>query len=94
MIKIVVDSSEIVERRGVSKTSGNDYHLRIQTAYAFTVKDSGAVSQFPDKFEILLEKDVAPYAPGNYTLAPSAVFVGRDGRIELRPRLTAVPTKS
>jgi hypothetical protein len=87
MIKIAVSSPEIVERKGVGKTSGKDYHLRIQTAHAFTVSTEGVVSEYPDKFEILLDKDQPPYARGNYTLSPSAVFVGREGRMEVRPRL-------
>lgn len=87
MFKITVSSPEIVERKGVAKTSGKDYHLRIQTAYAFTVSPEGVVSEFPDKFEILLDKDQPPYARGNYTLSPSAVFVSREGRMDVRPRL-------
>ena len=91
MIKIVVSSPAIVERKGVGKVSGKDYHLRIQTAHAFTVDaDTGAVTEFPDKFEILLDKDQAPYARGAYSLSPSAVFVSREGRLDLRPRLIPV----
>lgn len=87
MIKIAVSSPEIVERKGIAKTSGKDYHLRIQTAHAFTVSPEGVVAEFPDKFEILLDKDQPPYQRGNYTLSPSAVFVSREGRMEVRPRL-------
>lgn len=90
-MKIVVTSAEIVERKGVAKVSGKEYHLRIQTAYAFTVSPEGVIPPFPDKFEILLEADHAPYAVGNYDLSPSAVFVSREGRLEVRPRLTPVP---
>lgn len=88
MIKIVISTTDIREMKGNAKATGNPYHLRIQTAHAFTVdKDSGSVSEFPDKFEISLEKDQTPYLRGAYQLAPSAVFVGRDGRLEVRPRL-------
>lgn len=90
-MKIIVSSSDIVERKGVAKLSGKDYHLRIQTAYAFTVSADGVIPPFPDKFEILLDPDHAPYAPGNYDLSPSALFVSREGRLEVRPRLTPVP---
>ena len=90
MIKIQITSPSIVERKGVSKVSGKDYHLRIQTAHAFTVDTDGAVAEFPDKFEILLDKDQVPFPRGVYTLSPSAVLVSREGRLEIRPRLVPV----
>lgn len=90
MIKIAVTSPSIVERKGTSKTSGKDYHLRIQTAHAFTISEDGIVAEFPDKFEILLDKEQVPYARGTYTLSPSACFVSRDGRLDIRPRLVPV----
>ncbi len=92
MIKIVISSPSIVERKGVSKTTNKDYHLRIQTGHAFGVDTDGVIGEFPDKFEILLDKDQTPYAKGVYTLSPSAVFVSREGRLDIRPRLMPVPT--
>jgi Helix-destabilising protein len=90
MIKIVVTSPDIREMKGVGKTSGKPYHMRFQTGHAFTVDKDGVVAEFPDKFEIILEADQVPYARGSYTLQPSAVFVSREGRLELRPRLAPV----
>ena len=89
MIKIVISSPEIREMKGIGKTSGKPYHMRIQTGYAFTVSPDGVVVDFPDKFEIALEADQVPYARGQYTLSPAAVFVSREGRLECRPRLIA-----
>jgi len=95
MIKIAITSPDIREMKGVGKVSGKPYHMRIQTAHAFTVDPAtGAVAEFPDKFEIALDADQPAYARGNYTLSPSAVFVGRDGRMEVRPRLVPVAAKS
>ena len=94
MIKIVVSSPVIVERKGIAKASGNEYHLRIQTAHAYTVDEHGTICEFPDRFEILLDKEQAPYPRGSYMLSPSAVFVSREGRMEVRPRLTAFPAKA
>lgn len=91
MIKIQITSSDIREMKGIGKTSGKPYHMRFQTGYAFTIDQSGVVSEFPDKFEITLEDGQVPYARGTYQLQPSAVFVNRDGRLEVRPRLAAVP---
>lgn len=96
MIKIVVSSPDFREMKGVGKTSGKPYHMRIQTAHAFTVSTDGVVAEFPDKFEIALEDNQVPYPRGVYTLAPSSVSVSRDfGRLEVRtPRLVAVPSKA
>ena len=95
MIKIAISTPEIREMKGIGKTSGKPYHMRIQTGHAYTVDQStGQVSEFPDKFEIALDADQVPYARGHYTLSPSAVFVGRDGRMEIRPRLVPVAAKA
>jgi len=93
MIKIVITSPEIKELKGIGKTSGKPYHMRFQTGHAFTVDpNTGTLGEYPDKFEFTLEEGQQPYARGSYQLSPSAVFVGRDGRMELRPRL--VPIKA
>lgn len=87
MIQIRITSPDIREMKGVGKTSGKPYHMRFQTGHAFTVDKDGAVAEFPDKFEIVLEADQLPYPRGSYTLQPSALFVSRDGRLEVRPLL-------
>jgi Helix-destabilising protein len=90
MIKVVVSTPEIREMKGTAKVSGKPYHMRIQTAHAYTCDKDGVIGEFPDKFEISLDTDQAPYPRGAYTLSPSALFVGRDGRLEVRPRLVPV----
>ncbi len=90
MIKVAVSSPEIREMKGLAKVSGKPYHMRIQTAHAYTFDKDGVQCEFPDKFEISLDADQLPYARGVYTLSPSALFVGRDGRLEVRPRLVPV----
>lgn len=94
MINVAITSPDIREMKGVAKASGKPYHMRIQTGYAFTVAADGTIADFPDKFEIALDADQVPYPRGKYTLQPSAVFVSRDGRLEVRPRLAPVATSS
>jgi hypothetical protein len=89
MIKIAITSPEIKELKGIGKISGKAYHMRIQTAHAFIVDKDGVVGEFPDKFEIALEEGQIPYPRGTYTLAPSSVYISRDGKFECRPRLVA-----
>lgn len=88
MIKIVITSPEVRNMKGIGKTSGKPYDMNFQTGYAFTQdKNTGLVAEFPDKFEFTLETGQAPYPKGNYTLSPSALYVGRDGHIEVTTRL-------
>ena len=90
MIRIVITSPEFREMKGIGKTSGKPYEMRFQTAHAFTVDKDGVVAEFPDKFEIILDKDQPPYPRGNYQLQPSSLYVSRDGRIECSPRLAPI----
>ena len=97
MIRIVITSPEIREMQGLAKVSGKPYHMRFQNAHAYTVDKDGAEGEFPDKFELMLEKDQIPYPRGKYTLHPSAFRVSRDGKPEFLARLApvlAAPAKS
>lgn len=95
MIKIFVTSPEVREMKGIGKTSGKPYHMRFQTGHAFTVDPfTGAAGEFPDKFEISLEDGQFPYQRGYYTLAPGALRVNREGRLEVRPQLVAIQAKA
>lgn len=80
MLNIVVSKSEIRELKGTGKTSGKPYHLRIQTAHAYTIDAEGTQSEFPEKFEIMLRDTDAPYPRGRYTLHPASLSV-KDGRL-------------
>lgn len=91
MITIAITSPEIREMKGIGKTSLKPYHMRIQTAHAFTVSVDGVLAEFPDKFEIALDEGQFPYPRGKYVLADSSVMVSRDGRLEVRPRLVPAP---
>lgn len=88
-IRILTDKTQVL--KGVGKTSGKPYELHIQTGYAFTVDDSGAVAEIPEKFEFILPSDdqgliAKPFARGDYTISPASFFVDRNGRLSLNPR--------
>ena len=87
MLKIVIANPEVREMKGVGKTSGKPYHMRFQSAHAFTVDKSGVMAEYPDKFELQLDDGQIPYAKGEYKLSPNSLYVSRDGRLECRPRL-------
>ena len=91
MIKISVTSPETRHMKGIGKTSGKPYDFHIQTAYAHTISDTGVISDFPDKFEFTLRDGQAPYPRGAYELAPNAIAVSRDGKLEIVTVLKPVP---
>lgn len=80
MLNIVVTKPEIRELKGTGKTSGKPYHLRIQTAHAYTIDADGVQAEFPEKFEIMLRDTEQPYPRGKYTLHPASMVV-KEGRL-------------
>ena len=74
------------------KKTGHAAELRAQTAYLHSLNEDGQRGPVPDKFEILLPKgQTAGSAAGLYTLHPSAIYVDRNGRLQVAPRLAPVP---
>ena len=90
MIRIDIAQATVRELSGISAKNGKPYALRFQTGYAFTQDKDGNVPPYPEKFEISLDRDAAPYVVGSYQLHPSAVYVDRDGRLACSPRLTLI----
>lgn len=102
MIKVTISNEKPKTLEGIGKTSGKPYKMCLQNAYLHTIDKDGVQAPFPQKVEISAPKDAtgnpAPYAPGEYQLAPSSVYVGRDGKagleiqlIPLRPAAPATP---
>jgi hypothetical protein len=89
MIRLEIDSQDLNEIKGVSAKNGKPYHLRLQSGYAHVVGPDGKASKYPEKFEIMLESDEAPFPSGMYTLHPSSLVI-RDGRMVLAPRLAPI----
>lgn len=90
MIKVRVLSPSVRNLDGVSKGTGKEYHLRMQTAHGFFVSAEGEVSEYPDKFDVFLDKDQPHYPAGWYTLHPSAIYLNFDGKLSISPRLTPI----
>ena len=93
-IKITIAQGTAETINYKSKTDGSPQQLRKQTAYAHIVDSDNSPALYPEKFGFLLGRDQAPFAPGEYTLHPSAITV-RDGNLVLSPsRLTPVRAKT
>ena len=97
MIKITVAQTTVKEVSGTSQKNGKPYRMGFQTAYAHTVDKDGNQPPFPEKIELMLDKDerdnFKSYAVGDYQLHPSAVFVDQNGRLAVAPRLTPLLKK-
>lgn len=87
MIKVTIAQTTVRELKGTSKTTNKPYHMRFQNAYAHTVDKDGNAPPYPEKFEISLEIDQPAYAPGEYQLHPSSLYIDRDGRLAVSARL-------
>lgn len=98
MIQISVKSTEVRNQRGTGKTSGKAYDLSFQTVWAHTSDRKGNPNPFPEKVEIILDKNdqgAALFYPiGEYTLAPNSVYVDRSGNLSISPRLVVLKPKA
>ena len=86
MIKITVGREAAREMKGTGKTSGREYHFRVQRAYAHLVGRDGQLTEFPEAFSLNTDPAEGPYAPGEYVLSPSGLYV-RDEKLVLNVRL-------
>lgn len=94
MIKFTVPALPIRNMKGIGKTSGKPYDMNFQTVYAHTSDQSGQPLPFPEKTEIILPTDKPNgYPPGMYTLSPDSLYVGRNGNLEVAPKLVALAVK-
>lgn len=89
MIRIIVESDQI---RTINYTDkkGNPRQLRAQEARAYLVGPDGKPSEFPDKFEFLLNSEQTPYQRGTYALDPRSVFIDGDKKLRVAPVLLPV----
>lgn len=94
MIKVTVYQTTVREMRGVGKTSGKPYHLRIQNVYVHTIDRDGNSPPVPEKIELFLDDDQEPWAVGDYQLHPSSLYVTREGKLQCSPRLVPLVRKA
>lgn len=98
MIQVSVTSTEVRNQRGTAKASGKAYDLNFQTVWFHTYDRHGNKNPYPEKAEIILEKNEqgqALFWPiGEYTLAPSSVYVDRSGNLAIAPRLVSIKPKA
>lgn len=94
MIKVEVQSAEVISKSGTSAKTGKPYSIREQAAYAYLYDRNGNAEPHPRPIRIGLDDGQNPYSPGNYLLTPESIFVGgfgelKFGRVKLRPLANA-----
>ena len=98
MIQVSVTSTEVRNQRGTAKASGKAYDLNFQTVWFHTHDRAGNKNPYPEKSEIILEKNEQGQAlfwpVGEYTLAPSSLYVDRSGNLAIAPRLVPLKPKA
>ena len=91
MIKVSVTSTEVRKQSGNAKDTGKPYSLSFQDVWFHTYDRRGVKNPYPEKVEIILEKNEQGaalfYPVGEYTLAPQSVYVDRSGRPAIATRL-------
>ena len=91
MIKVSVPAVMTRNQAGIGKTSGKPYNMDFQTVYVHTIGKDGKPAPFPEKTEIILDKDThglpLSYGVGEYQLSPASIYVDRTGNLAVAPRL-------
>lgn len=91
MLKVTVASPALDHIQGLAKLSGKPYSMFKQTVYYHIVDKNGVEELYPEKGNLLVEKDAVgngiPYAPGIYFVHPSSFRLDRNGGLEIGTRL-------
>jgi len=94
MIRITVPALPVRNMKGIGKTSQKPYDLNIQTVYCHVADENGKALPFPEKSEVILDAGQSPFVPGDYTLSPASLYVDRQGRLAVAPKLVPIASKS
>jgi len=87
MIRIEVQLNAV---RTITSQKGQQF--RICEGYAFTLGVDGKQHPHPTRVEWFLRREEQPPAPGFYLLAPTSIYVDRQGRFALAPVLVPAPS--
>jgi hypothetical protein len=74
-LKIEVKSNLVTEISGVSK-AGKPYHMKKQSAWAYTYDQQGHPNPYPERIELSIADGQDPYPAGMYHLSDQCIYVG------------------
>lgn len=80
-MKIEIKSTEVTVFSGTTRKDGRPFSIRRQEGWCDTGK------AYPERVELVLKDDQAPYPVGNYVLAKDSIYVDRNARLAISPRL-------
>jgi len=87
MIKIEIQSTDLLTKSGVSAKTGRPYNMREQSAWAHTCDRNGKPNPYPVRLALMLNDDQSAYAPGLYTLAPESLYTDKFNQLQIFPIL-------
>jgi len=91
MLKVEIESAEVKKLQGTSKKSGNPYSFQTQEAWIWTIdSNTKQPNRHPQKIELMLDDNQVPYSVGFYELDLSSIYVSRQQRLSVSPRLAPV----
>jgi len=95
-IRVSIEQAHTKRREGVSQNTGKSYGFQTQPAYIWTFDpESNQEHKWPKEIELMLDLNQQPYPIGIYYLDASSIYVNRQGRLNVSPRLIpASPTKA
>lgn len=98
MLKVTVASAALDHIQGIAKVSGKPFSFFKQTVYFHTVDKDGVELLYPEKGNLLVEKDAngngIAYSAGSYDLHPSSFRLDRNGSLECATRLVRRAVKA
>jgi len=92
-MKVRVTDGQVIEKTGTYQrgpNAGRQYTIRKQTAWVDTGK------AFPQEVMIELDREQAPFPPGDYVVTPQCFYVARFGelRVDLKHMQPAKPLEA
>jgi hypothetical protein len=90
MIKIEVQSADVLTKTGVSSKTNKPYSIREQEAWAYLFNRNGQPDPYPSKIRLRLDDGQLPYPKGFYMLHQSSFVVDEYGTMGLG-RINIVP---
>lgn len=94
MLKVIVPTVIVRNMTGTAKASGKPYNLDFQTVYVHTFDRNGQPNPYPEKLEIIIDKNehgqAKPYPVGEYQLHPSSIYMDQRGNLAVAPRLVGI----
>jgi hypothetical protein len=86
MLRIEVPADSV---RQITSKNGKAYTL--QSGYVHTFSRNGQLHPHPVRAEWFIDRDEQPAPAGVYLLAPASIYVDRQGRLAVAPKLVPAP---